>query len=37
MREIKKISKDALNSVFLNFEKKCNLIISADGGHIEDK
>ena len=37
VREIKKISKDVLNSVFLNFEKRCNLIISADGGHIEDK
>ena len=37
VREIKKISKDVLNSVFLNFEKRCNLIISADGGHKEDK
>ncbi len=31
----KKISKDVLKSVFLNFEKRCNLIISAQGGHIE--
>jgi hypothetical protein len=36
-REIKKISKETLKSVFLNFEKRCNLIISAEGGHIEDK
>ena len=37
VRVIKKISKDVLNSVFLNFEKRSNLIISVDGGHIEDK
>ena len=37
VREIKKISKDVLNSVFLNFEKRCNLIIIVRSGHIEDK
>ena len=35
VREIKNISKDMLNSVFLNFQKRCELIISAEGGHIE--
>ena len=35
--EIKKISKNILNSVFLDFEQRCNLIITAEGGHIEDK
>ena len=34
-REIKKINKKMLNSAFCNFEKRCQLIISADGGHIE--
>lgn len=36
-REIKKISKETLKNTFLNFEKRCHLIISAQGGHIEDK
>ena len=36
VREIKKISKDVLTSVFLNFEKSCNLTINAYGAHIED-
>lgn len=36
-REIKKISKETLKSVYLNFEKRCELIISAEGGHIEEK
>jgi hypothetical protein len=36
-REIKKISPEILKSVFLNFEKRCELIITAEGGHIEDK
>jgi hypothetical protein len=26
-REIKKISKDILNSTFLNFKKRCDLVI----------
>ena len=34
-REIKKISKNILNSVFCNLEKRCHLVISAEGGHIE--
>jgi hypothetical protein len=34
-REIKNISKNILKSTFLNFQKKCELIISAEGGHIE--
>jgi AraC-like DNA-binding protein len=34
-REIKNISKNTLKSVFLNFKKRCELIISAQGGHIE--
>jgi len=34
-REIKKISKIILESTFLNLEKRCNLILKADGGHIE--
>ena len=33
--EVRKITKETLNSVFLNLEKRCNLIISAQGGHIE--
>ena len=33
----KKVSKNILNSVFLDFEKICNLIITAEVGHIEDK
>jgi hypothetical protein len=35
-REIRKISKDTLKSTFLNLEKRCNLILSAGGGHIEE-
>ena len=30
-REIKKIPKNVLNSVFFNLEKRCELIISAGG------
>jgi hypothetical protein len=33
--EIGKISKDILNSTFLNFKKRCESVISAGGGHIE--
>jgi len=36
-RESKKISKDMLKRVFLNFRKRCEFIISAQGGHFEDK
>ena len=36
-REIKNISKDILKNTFLNFEKRCNLILTANGGHIEEK
>ena len=36
-REIKKISKNILELTFLNFKKRCELIISAEGGHIEMK
>jgi len=36
-REIKKIPKNVLNSVFFNLEKRCELIISTGGGHIEIK
>jgi hypothetical protein len=32
-REIKNISKDILNSTFLNFKKRCDLVISAGGSH----
>lgn len=34
-REIKNISKNVLKSTFENFQKRCSLIISASGGHIE--
>ncbi len=33
--EFKKIPKNFLNSTFLNLKKRCELIISAEGGHIE--
>ena len=36
-REIKKISKNILELTFLNFKNRCELIISAEGGHIEMK
>jgi hypothetical protein len=36
-REINLISKETLKKIFLNFEKRCNLVISAEGGHIEIK
>lgn len=34
-REINLISKETLKNIFINFEKRCDLIISASGGHIE--
>ena len=36
-REIKNINADMLKSSFVNFEKRCHLIIEAKGGHIEPK
>ena len=36
-RKIKNISSNMLNSVFLEFEKRCNLVLTAEGGHIELK
>ena len=36
-REIKNIPKDVLKSTFLNFRKRCELVISAQVGHIEEK
>lgn len=36
-REIKNISPDQLKNFFFNFEKRCELIKSAGGGHIETK
>ena len=36
-KEIKKINKDILKSTFLNFKKRCLLIIEENGGHIENK
>lgn len=36
-REIKNINKNFLKSTFVNFEKRCNLIIENNGGHIENK
>jgi len=33
--QIKNITKDELKRVFLNFEKRCDLVIEAKGGHIE--
>ena len=36
-REIKNITPQVLNSVFCNFKKRCDLVLAADGGHIEDK
>ena len=35
IREIKNISKKTLELTFLNFKKRCDLLISAQGGHIE--
>ena len=36
-REIKKITPDMLKDVFFNIKKRCELIISSGGGHIELK
>ena len=35
-REIKNITKEDLNRVFLNFEKIYDFLIKAKGGHIEE-
>ena len=34
--EIKNITKDELKRVFFNFEKRCDLVIAAKGGHIDE-
>ena len=36
-REVKKLNKKILKSAFLNFKKRLSLVISANGGHFEDK
>lgn len=36
-KEIKNIDKNILKSTFLNFQKRCNLIIKLNGGHVENK
>jgi len=36
-REVKNLSKNVLKSTFLNFKKRLNLVISANGGHFENK
>ena len=36
-RVSKQIPKDMLKRVFLNFRKRCELIISAEGGFFEEK
>jgi len=36
-REIKNINKKILKNIFENFEKIRNLVISAEGGHFEEK
>ena len=33
----KEIDKNILKSTFLNFQKRCNLIIKLNGGHVENK
>jgi len=35
MREMKNILKEILKSTFFNFVKRCNFVLSAEGGHIE--
>ena len=34
-REIQQIPKNILKSTIENFEKRCKLVISAEGGHFE--
>ena len=34
-REVKNIKQEMLKSTFLDFEKRCKLILSVEGGHIE--
>ncbi len=36
-RKIKKISKNILKSIFLNFQKRCEFVFCAVGGHIKIK
>jgi len=35
--EIKNISTDTLKNAILNFTKRCDLVIKAKGGHIDNK
>jgi hypothetical protein len=35
-REIEKINENMLENVFENFKERCSLIVSAEGGHIEN-
>ena len=36
-REIQKINTSVLESTFLNFTKRCHLLIEKNGGHIDKK
>ena len=36
-KELKNIDKNILKPTFLNFQKRCNLIIKLNGGHDENK
>jgi len=36
-REISNIDKDVLKNTFLNFSKRSNLVIDANGHHITDQ
>ena len=36
-REINKLPTEILKKTFLNFRKRCDLLITAEGGHIESK
>ena len=35
-REIKNVSTDTLKNAILNFSKRCDLVIKAKGGHIDN-
>jgi len=35
-RKINNIDKDVLKNTFLNFSKRCNLVIEANGHHINN-
>lgn len=36
-REVKKINQETLKATFLNFRKRCHLVIKAKGMHFENK